>query len=351
MTLPIVRSFRGQLTLAGFAAIYLPLLALFGVASVTEDESVAIVDGAEVVTSSSGDGLLWVRVAVVALAPAALALAWWWAGRAVRPIERIRSVAEHIEATDLGARIGLATGPAELVGLAASFDAMLDRLNRAADRQREVIDEMSHELRTPIAVLVANADVRLARAEADEAWYRDGLAQSRVTADRMRATLDRLLVQARGDAHVMARHPSDVMEATRLAAAEARVVAEGRGVEVAVTGPDRVSGAWDAEMVGRAVANLLDNAVRHAPDGGTVRVTVRDDGAQVAIAVSDDGPGIPPGEHERVFERAWSGTVDGGRGLGLAIARQIAEAHGGGLVLRSPDGDDAATTFELTLPR
>src|SRR5688572_23275084 len=105
MSLRRLRSFRVQLTLAGLAAIYLPVLALFGVAYVTEDESVTTVDGVVTSTSTSGHDFGWVELAVVLLAPVAVALAWWWAGRAVRPIERIRSVAEHIEAADLGERI------------------------------------------------------------------------------------------------------------------------------------------------------------------------------------------------------------------------------------------------------
>lgn len=352
MTIPRrLRSFRVQLTLAGFAAIYVPVLALFGVAYLSEDESVNTVDGVEVVASSSTHDLGWVELAAVLLAPVALGLAWWWAGRAVRPIERIRQVAEHIEVAALDQRIALVEGPTELVRLAASFDSMLDRLHRAASRQREVVDEISHELRTPIAVLVTNADVRLARAEADAGWLRDGLEQSRRTAERMRTVLDQLLVDARGFAHTTDRHPADLMEVVRAVASEQRVVGAVRRIEVTVDGPERVTGTWDTATVARAVTNLLDNAVRLSPDGATVRVRVTDDGTMVSIAVSDDGPGIASEEQDRVFDRAWTGPGSAGRGLGLAIARQVAEAHGGTLTVSSPDPAGAATTFVLTLRR
>lgn len=342
-------SFRAQLTLLGFAAIYLPVLVLYGVTFLTEDESVTTVGGVEVTSSSSGRDLGWLELAVALLAPVALALAWWWAGRAVRPIQRIRAVAEHIEATDLSERIALDRGPAELMGLAASFDAMLDRLHGAASHQRSVLDEISHELRTPIAVLVTNADVRLAREQADVVWLRDGLAQSRRTAERMRVILDRLLVDARGVAHTTDRHAGDLMDVVRSVAAEMQLVGESRGVTVTVAGPDHLPGTWDTATVARAVTNLLENAVRHSPDGGAVRVRVDRAGDAVEVAVSDDGPGIPEDQLASVFERSWSRSEGEGRGLGLAIARQVAEAHGGTLTVRSPDPGQAATTFVLAI--
>ena len=352
MTLPrLLRSFRAQLALAGFAAIYVPVLALFGVTYVTEDESVTTVNGVESVTASSSHDLGWVELAVLLLAPVAMALAWWWAGRAVRPIERIRTVAEHIEAVDLGERIALGSGPTELVQLAGSFDAMLDRLHLAAGRQREVLDEISHELRTPIAVLVTNADVRLARHEAEPDWLREGLEQSRRTAERMRLILDRLLVDARSFAYTTDRHAADLMDVVRAVCSELRVVGAGRDVDVAIEGPPTVTGPWDTALVARALTNLLDNAVRQSPVASTVRVRVRDDGSVVEIAVSDEGAGIPSDQVDRVFERSWSGSTAGGRGLGLAITRQVAQAHGGDVTVRSPDPDGPATTFVFTLRR
>ena len=245
------------------------------------------------------------------LAPVA-ALAWWWAGRAVRPIDRIRSVAEHIEATDLR-RASMTNGPTEVLRLAASFDAMLDRLHGAANRQREAIDEISHELRTPIAVLVTNADVRLARAGGSE-WYRDGLEQSRRTAERMRTILDRLLVDARSYAYTMDRHPADLMEVIRAGGLRRWTSWPRPGRCDQRRRPAHVTGAWDSEMLARAVTNLLDNAVRHSPDGGEVRVAVRRAGGGVGIAVSDHGPGIPSASGPR--------TSSSGRGVGTRRSRR-----------------------------
>jgi signal transduction histidine kinase len=345
------RSLRVQLAVAGFVAIYLPVLALFVVTYLSVDESVDTVDGVETTARTSGSGPGWVELAVLLLAPVAALLAWWWAGRAVRPFDRIRSVAEHIEASDLDQRIGLRSGSTELVSLASSFDAMLDRLHDAAARQRQVIDEISHELRTPIAVLITNADVRLAQQDRSAAWYREGLEQSGRTAHRMRTILERLLVDARSYAHTTDRHPADLMEVVRAVATEIGVVAGARDVDVRVAGPASALGSWDTATCARAVLNLLDNAVRHSSPGGAVRVVVRTDDDGVSVSVSDDGPGIPAERAEEIFERSWRGDPDTGegRGLGLAIARQVAQAHGGDVSVRSPDPDGHATTFVLTL--
>jgi signal transduction histidine kinase len=351
MTLP--KSLRSQLALAGFAVIYVTVLLLFGVTYLTEDESVTTLDGVEVVQRSTNHGIGWVELAVLALAPVAALLAWWWAGRAVRPIERIRSVAERIEATDLSDRIDLRDGPTEVVSLASSFDAMLDRLHRAATSQHHVIDELSHELRTPIAVLIANADVRLAQSEPTLEWYRDGLEQSRRTADRMLTTHERLLVDARASARTLDRHPADLMDVVRAVVADMGVVGATNDVRVELRGPATLPGSWDTATVARAMTNLVDNALRHSPPSATVDVRVVGHDDRVEITVSDHGPGIPGPQLARIFERAWRAepAADTGAGLGLAIARQIAEAHGGALTVRSPDPAGYATTFTFTIGR
>src|SRR5690348_7555575 len=114
----MMRSFRFQLAAAGFAAITVAVLALFTVTYLTRDEYVDTVDGVEVATSQSSNAFGWTVAAVLVLLPAAAVLAWWWAGRAVQPIDRIREVAEHVQASDIDLRIGLRSGPSELQTLA-----------------------------------------------------------------------------------------------------------------------------------------------------------------------------------------------------------------------------------------
>lgn len=349
------RSLRVQLAVLGFAAIYLPVLLLFGVTLVSEDETLETLDGAVVVADTSTRREAGPTWTVVALGPAAGALAWWWAGRAVRPIDRVRAVAEDIEATDLGRRIGLDRGPAEVVALAAGFDAMLDRIERAADTQRRLVEETSHELRTPLSVLTANADVLLADPNPTLATYRQGLERSKAAAARLQATIDDLLVDARGRARTLDRRPADLVAIARGVADDARVPAAARDVTLAVTGPPGAVCPVDEPTVRRAVANLVDNAVRHAPDGSAVEVDVEVTDTVATVAVTDHGPGIPPDQQGRIFERFWRGRPDTpaapGTGLGLPIARQIALAHGGDLTVRSPGPAGDGSTFVLTLRR
>ncbi|TDC50165.1 HAMP domain-containing histidine kinase [Jiangella ureilytica] len=307
------RSLRMRLAVLGFLAIYLPVLLLFGVTVVTEqDTSTEVVHGAEVTTDTTGERSPWVAGTVLALAPAAGVLAWWWAGRAVRP-----------------------------------FEQMYDRLRHAADAQRRLIEETSHELRIPLSVLATNAEVLLAHPAPTLEVYREGLERSGRAAGRLRAVIDELLVDARGRARTVDRQPADLAALVRAVVEDARVVAAPQGVSVSVTAPARVVCAVDEATVRRAVANLVDNAVRFAPAGSDVAVTVERRGAALAVVVTDHGPGIPQAELAHVFEPFWHGRRHGeGTGLGLPIARQIALAHGGDVTLASP-GDGCVATLTL----
>jgi signal transduction histidine kinase len=347
-------SLRMRLALLGYLAIYLPVLLLFGVVLATETEATTQGEGAlaaETITTTT-DGSTAVTWTVVALSPAVAALAWWWAGRAVRPIERVRTVADDIQAADLGRRIALSQGPTEVAALAASFDAMLDRLQEAAETQRRLIEETSHELRVPLAVLVTNADVLLAHPEPTVEVYRRGLERSKDAALRLQAVIDELLVDARGRARTIDRRPADLAAIVRAVVEDAGVLAAERGTRLSVTGPPSAVCAVDEPTVRRAVHNLVDNAVRHCPAGTAVEVAVELSATEAAVVVTDDGPGIAADEQERVLRRFGRGRTDvAGTGLGLAIAHQVAVAHGGTLTLTSPTSAGKGTTFRLTLRR
>jgi signal transduction histidine kinase len=346
------RSLRAQLAILGFLAIYVPVLLLFGVILVTESETtVETRDGVDVVTNASGRSG-WVIASVLALAPAAAALAWWWAGRAVRPIDRMRAVAEQIEGSDLSRRIALEHGPVEVVALGASFDAMLDRLKLAADTQRRLIEETSHELRVPLSVLMTNAEVLLAHPDPTVDVYRQGLERSRKAAVRLQATIDELLVDARGRARTIDRRPADLTAIVRGVVEEAAVLAATKRIDVSVTGPAAAACSVDEPTVRRAVANLIDNAIRYAPAGSAVQVDVEVTDLQAAVVVTDHGPGIPTAVQDRIFERFWRGRRDvPGTGLGLPIAYQVAVAHGGALTVASPGPAGDGCAFRLTLRR
>lgn len=344
------RSLRVRLAVLGFLAIYVPVLLLLGVTVVTERDVSVTTDDVEVTEDASTRRSPWVVWTVVALGPGAAVLAWWWAGRAVRPIDRVRTVAEDIEGSDLSRRIGLDHGPTEVVALAASFDAMLDRLEHAAETQRQLIDETSHELRTPLSVLATNTDVLLAHPDPTVDVYREGLERSRSAVVRLRTTIEDLLVDARGRARTIDRQPADLMAIVRDVVDDARTLAASAMVDVSFGGPETAVCSLDETTVHRAIANLVDNAVRYAPKGSTVDVRVAVTKSDATVTVIDHGPGIPNDEQEHVFERSWSGRDDAdGAGLGLAIAKQIATAHGGDITVTSPGPAGEGCVFDLRL--
>lgn len=352
------RSLRVRLAVLGFLAIYLPVLLLLGVTVVAEtDTATSIDDGADevevnVVENTAPDRSPWVIWTVVVLGPVAAGLAWWWSGRAVRPIDRVRSVAEDIEGEDLSRRIALETGPTEIVSLAASFDAMLDRLERAAETQRHLIEETSHELRTPLSVLSTNADVLLAHPNPTVDVYREGLERSKSAATRLQRTIDELLVDARGRARTIDREPADLVAIVQSVVDEAGAVAQQDGVELTTSGPPTAVCSLDEATVTRAVSNLVDNAIRYRSGGSTVEVDVVVTDSEAKVVVTDHGPGIPSEEQAHIFERFWRGNNDTqGTGLGLPIANQIALAHGGSLTVLSPGPTGDGCVFTLALRR
>jgi len=294
--------------------------------------------------------------AVGLLFVASLGVGWLIAGRVLAPIDRITAVARDIQATDLARRIDLRGPPDELKDLADTFDDMLGRLEDAFQQQRRFIQEASHELRNPLAVIRTNLEVTLDDPDA-------GVEDLRATAEvvnrstsRMSVLVDDLLTYAREGAPVREVGLVDLDEVVADAVADFAVSAQARHLElVAAPAPDRgaVTVEGDRVALRQAVANLVANAVRLAPEGTAVRLAVGREGAWAWIAVDDAGPGIPAEHHEHVFQRFWRGDQqrarsEGRSGLGLAIVRQVAANHGGQVRLAA--NDRGGSTFTLWLP-
>jgi signal transduction histidine kinase len=287
---------------------------------------------------------------VVPLSTAVLAgLLWWAVGRALRPVEAIRARVDRITGTDLDQRVPEPATADEIARLARTMNAMLARLQESAERQRRFVADASHELRSPLARMRTELEVDRAHpGSADPAGTAASVLTETVSLQRL---VDDLLLLARGDAHALAQGGRLPVDLDELAERLVRQVRGDGGVRIDARGvrPAQVTG--DRAQLQRAVANLLDNAVRHART--EVVVTVRETGdGHAEVVVGDDGPGVPPEQRERVFERftrlddaRTAGT--GGAGLGLAIARDIAERHGGTLTLTS--GESSGARFVLRL--
>jgi two-component system OmpR family sensor kinase len=274
---------------------------------------------------------------------------------ALAPLDAMTAVARSITSGDRGRRLAPTRTNTELGRTAAAFDAMLDALEgaeataRASEaRTRRFVADAAHELRTPIAGVHAVAEAAIAPGMPPEERERLHLLLLRESR-RAGRLVDDLLVLARLDAGLeLRREPVDLLELAHAEAERAQLVAPDQQVQVrgeAGTVPG------DASRLAQVLGNLLDNARRHAGPG-TVTVTVSG-GDPATVLVADEGPGVPPADRERIFDRLVrldeARGEDGGAGLGLAIARGIARAHGGDLrCVDPPSGHGAA--FELVLP-
>jgi signal transduction histidine kinase len=284
---------------------------------------------------------------------ASLGVGWVVAGRVLQPVGRITSVARDIQATDLSRRIELPGPDDELKQLADTFDAMLARLDAAFAAQRQFIADASHELRNPLAIIRTNVDVALADPHADPEDLRHTIAVVRRASDRMARLVDDLLALARRQEPTLEHEPVDLGAAVAEASDDFVVPAAARQIVLDRAIAPGVTVVGDRDALKRAVANLLENAVRLAPAGSRIRLATGSEGGSAWIAVADEGPGIAPEDQEHVFDRFWRADkararADGGTGLGLAIVRQIAESHGGQIRLQSKLG--VGSSFVIWLP-
>jgi signal transduction histidine kinase len=282
-----------------------------------------------------------------------LGVGWVVSGRTLAPIGRITDVANHIQATDLSQRIELEGPSDELKRLADTFDRMLARLEDAFAMQRRFVADASHELRNPLAIIKTNLDVALADPNVSkEELERAGSVARRAT-ERMALLVDDLFALARLDSRSPASEDLSLTALAAEVAEEFEALAAQHQLRLRTDFESQVTIEGDKEGLKRAVANLVDNAIRYAPQGSEVVLAVGADGPWGWVAVKDRGPGIPAEQQDRVFDRFWRADVSrsrdrGGTGLGLAIVRQIVLAHRGAVRLHSAPG--RGSTFVLWLP-
>jgi heavy metal sensor kinase len=272
------------------------------------------------------------------------------AARTAGPLRRMARIAARVDAGDLSPRMAQKGPRDEVRALADSFDLMLERLEDAFARQRAFSSDASHELRTPLTVIRGQLEV-LARQRAPTAEdVRRVERLVRIEILRMERLVEDLLVLARADEREFLRlRLIDLPPFAEELLDGARPTAD-RSFELGGM-PDGVVDA-DPDRLAQALRNLIRNAIEYTAEGGLVRLAASAAGDRLTLAVEDDGPGIPPAHRERVFDRfhrmdSARTRVRGGAGLGLAIARAIAEAHGGTIYAgESPEGG-ARVVIEL----
>jgi signal transduction histidine kinase len=274
-------------------------------------------------------------------------------------VERVAETARAWEAGDMDARMGAVRGGPELEELARTLDRMVDRLQkaihgeRAAEAQRrDLITAVSHDLRTPLAGLRAMVEAIDDRVVDDPPTLRAYATEMRKSVGSLTALVDDLFELVQLDAGAMDgvtdRVPLRDVVRSALAACEPQAIDKGL---VLTTSLDGAADAPCSPRLVRVLQNLVQNAVRHTPAQGAVRVEATMRAGRLEVAVQDSGEGLPPGAGDRVFEPFWRGDPSrsgDGSGLGLALAKRIVEALGGTITAESTPAH--GTRFEVVLP-
>jgi signal transduction histidine kinase len=272
-------------------------------------------------------------------------------GRAVRrmaaPIGEVMEAADRVAGGDYSTRVQV-RGAGEVGRLASSFNQMTERLQASETQRRALLADVAHELRTPLSVIRGSVEGMLDGVyPPDESHLGPILEETAV----MARLLDDLQTLSTAEAGVLRLHRElvDPLSLAQDATAAFRARADRAGVGLDCRAPGPVPEVdVDPLRIGEVLANLLTNAIRHTPRGGSVRVQVEPDPAGVAVAVADTGPGIDPRDLPHVFDRFVKSADSGGAGLGLAIARSLVEAHGGRITAASVPGQ--GTTMRFVLP-
>jgi two-component system, OmpR family, sensor kinase len=304
--------------------------------------------------------LAFLRGILAYVMPVALVLAaiggWFLARRSLAPVVAMADRARRIGVENLSERLPVANPRDELGHLAETFNELLGRLEASLVQQRRFMADASHELRTPVTTTRTAAAVALQQQHRDEADYRDTLKIVEEQAARLSRVVDDLFTLARADSgsYPVRSTPMYLDEVVDEVVRAARVVATTRNVAVESTVVPSAAFTGDEELIRRMIVNLVDNAVRHTPAGSSVRVELDETNGGFAIAVKDQGAGVPAEIRSQIFERFFRGDMSrrlvsqDGAGLGLALARWIARAHGGDVVLARSSA--SGSTFVISLP-
>ncbi len=338
---------RGPRHATGFVGCFLLLLVVFvGLVTALATWLAGTLLG--VVAPGSGPSAP-TALAVVVVLVVAIAIVGRIFGRAVGPLASIAAAAERLADGEADVRVEVG-GPGAVRRLGASFNAMAERLDRSRSDRQALLADVTHELRTPLQVIGGSVEAMLDGVHPrDDAHLAPLLAETAV----MNRLLDDLRTLSLAEAGALPLHREE-LECRRLLAdvAASHAAAAGEaGVELrAETGPAILVDA-DPVRVREIIANLVVNAIRHTPAGGSIRLDTSTDGPWIELTVADTGGGIAPADLDRVFDRFHGRADTGGSGLGLAIVRDLVAAHGGTVRAESDGIPGHGTTFRVRLPR
>ena len=297
----------------------------------------------------------WVIPIAIVLASAG---GYFLARKSLAPVVAMSTQAGRIGAANLHERLAVQNDRDELGHLAQSFNGLLDRLSQSFERQRRFMADASHELRTPVAILRGEAEVALSQQARSLEEYRESLGVLHQEAERLTHIVEDLFTLTRADAGQYPLQPRDFYLDELIAECvhSARTLALAKKICLNLEEASESPIHADESLLRRMILNLLDNAIKYTPEGGSVSVTCRRAGKEYALSITDTGGGIPADLQPRIFERffradkARSRTENdgGGAGLGLSISRWIAEAHHGRLQLTH--SNSAGSTFTAYLP-
>ncbi len=267
--------------------------------------------------------------------------------RATRPMDRLIDAARRIESGDYSTRVP-ESGPADMRSVARAFNAMSSRLKAVEEQRRGFMADVTHELRTPLSVIRGQAEAIVDGVYPADAAHLAPILDATSTLDRLVEDLRTLALTDAGSL-VLHKEPTDLGSLVHDTVESFRPQAESAGVSLhsAVSGTAPVADV-DPSRMRQVIGNLLSNAIRHTPVGGTVTAEVSAVDRDVTISVTDTGEGIPPDLLPHVFERFVKGPGSTGSGLGLAIAHDIVVAHGGAIVARPGSSGGTAVDVRLT---
>ncbi len=297
---------------------------------------------------------------LVSLVPVIVAIACaggaWLSRRALKPVDEITMAARMVGIDNLSLRLRTPQTGDELQRLTEVWNVMLGRLEGAVTTLSQFAADASHELRTPLAIIRTSAELALRRARSPES-YRESLREIADEAERMTQLVEDLLYLARSDAQSseMPRAPLDVRDLLQDVVTELRSIAEVRQIRIRLVTPESRGAAISGNRpaLRRLFLVLLDNALKYSRPGSDVAVTISEHDSEVSVTIQDFGIGISPADLPHIFKRFYQADRarrDGGFGLGLSLAENIAQTHGALIEVKSEEGSGAAfrVVFQAT---